>query len=137
MVVSDIMTRDVISVELTATVADVVALMHDNDFRHMPILSGSDLVGMVSDRDLRGYTMPVLDLDSGEIKRRNMQVPVADVVSTDTLSVGPEAPLSEVIEMMLEQKVGAVPVVDTFTDRLLGIVSYVDVLAAARDRLDD
>ena len=137
MVVSDIMSRDVVSVELTATVAEVVALMHDNDFRHVPVLSGGELIGMVSDRDLRGYTMPVLDLDSGEVKRRNMQVPISDVVNTDTLSIGPEAPLSEVIEMMLEQKVGAVPVVDSIDDKLLGIVSYVDVLSATGDRLDD
>ncbi len=135
MVVSDIMTRDVISVDITATVADVVALMHDNDFRHVPVLSDGELVGMISDRDLRGYTMPVLDLNSGEVKRRNLQVPVTDVMNTDTMSLGPEAPLSEIIEMMLEQKVGAVPVLDDHSDKLLGIVSYVDVLIAARDVL--
>ena len=135
MVVSDIMTRDVISVDINATIADVVALMHDNDFRHVPVLSDGELVGMVSDRDLRGFTMPVLDLASGDVKRRNLQVPVTDVMNTDMLSLGPEAELSETIDMMLEQKVGAVPVVDEHSDKLLGIVSYVDVLGAARDRL--
>ena len=133
MVVSGIMTRDVISVDMNATVADVVALMHDNDFRHMPVLTEGELVGMVSDRDLRGYTTPVLDLTSGQIKRRNMQVPISDVMNTDMLRLGPEASVSEVIDLMLDQKVGAVPVVDDHGDLLLGIVSYVDVLEAARD----
>ncbi|MCO4762009.1 MAG: CBS domain-containing protein [Myxococcales bacterium] len=135
MVVSDIMTSDVISVDMDATVADVVALMHDNDFRHVPVIADRQLIGMISDRDLRSYTMPTVDLDSGTLKRRNLQVPVGDVMNTDTLKLGPEADLSEVIDMMLEQKVGAVPVVETHSDTLLGIVSYVDVLEAARDRL--
>ncbi len=135
MVVSDIMTADVVSVDTHATVADVVALMHDNDFRHVPVLTEGELVGLVSDRDLRVYTMPVVDMNSSQLERRNMQVPVTDVMNTDTISVGPESDLPELINIMLEQKIGAVPVVDELSDKLVGIVSYVDVLMAARDSL--
>ena len=55
--------------------------------------------------------------------------------NTDTISVGPESDLPELINIMLEQKIGAVPVVDELSDKLVGIVSYVDVLMAARDSL--
>ena len=51
------------------------------------------------------------------------------------LCVTPEAELPEVIDVMVEWKVGAVPVVEQGSERLVGIVSYVDVLRAARPRL--
>ena len=54
-------------------------------------------------------------------------------MSADVVKVYPETDLGEVIDRMLDEKVGAVPVVDADTGDLLGIVSYVDVLRALRD----
>jgi CBS domain-containing membrane protein len=47
--------------------------------------------------------------------------------------VHPEAELSDVVDTMLDQKVGALPVVDQRTNSLIGIVSYIDILRAIRD----
>jgi len=57
--------------------------------------------------------------------------PVADLMSSDVISVELETGIDEIIDLMIDEKVGAVPVVD---DRgvLVGIVSYVDLLNELR-----
>jgi len=55
-------------------------------------------------------------------------------MSGDVVTVYPETELSESIDRMLDLKVGALPVVDPSTGELQGIVSYVDLLRALRDR---
>jgi acetoin utilization protein AcuB len=56
-------------------------------------------------------------------------------MSTDVLSVDPETDVGEVVDLMIEHRVGAVPVVDADSEELVGIVSYMDVLRASRDLL--
>jgi CBS domain-containing protein len=53
----------------------------------------------------------------------------------DPITVDEETELTEVIDLMIEHKVGALPVVAE--DKLVGIVSYVDVLKAARAGFED
>jgi acetoin utilization protein AcuB len=56
-------------------------------------------------------------------------------MSSDVICVTSESDLGDAIELMLEHRIGAVPVVDLDGERLIGIVSYVDVLREARHRL--
>ena len=56
-------------------------------------------------------------------------------MSTSVVRVNPEVDLNDIIELMLEHKVGAIPVTDASTGDLLGIVSYVDVLRTLQDSL--
>lgn len=130
----NLMTRDMVSVPLSATLREVVDLMHHEDVRHVPVLEGRLLAGMVSDRDVRSVTLPLIVAaeDSGR-RRFDLGVPVADVMQTDVITVGPEATAEEIVDLMVDHKVGALPVVDEETEALLGIVSYIDVLRAARD----
>ena len=61
--------------------------------------------------------------------------PISDAMSPDVISVNPETEVSEVIDLMIEQNVGAIPVVEADSAKLVGIVSYVDALRAARNLL--
>jgi acetoin utilization protein AcuB len=54
-------------------------------------------------------------------------------MTTDVISVNPETELEEVVDLMIEHKIGAVPVVEADSSKLVGIVSYIDALRAARD----
>ena len=136
MVVSEIMSSNPITVKASEPIGRVMKQLAEADVRHLLVVDDGALVGIVSDRDLRSLAPAALmELEHpGEIRTRLAQ-PISSVMSSDVVSVDPETDVSEVVDIMLEQKIGAVPVVDPAEDELVGIVSYMDVLRAARDQL--
>ncbi len=136
MVVKEIMTSEPVTADAGAKIRDVITALFELDVRHLPVVDGSSLVGIVSDRDLRSFMAPALvELDNPEAVASRLNQPISSIMHGDVLSVHPEAELSEVVDLMLDHKVGAVPVVDPDSDELVGIVSYMDLLKAARDAL--
>lgn len=131
MIVREIMTPTPWVVEVTDSLRRVHARLLESDVRHLPVVDRGKLVGIISERDVPS------DLVSpgarGGFDRGDR--PVSNYMSSDVISVNPESDLAEVIDLMLEHRIGAVPVVDLDGERLLGIVSYVDVLREARRRL--
>lgn len=86
---------------------------------------------MLSDRDLRGLAVP--DVNAGELQGtviRALDASVATVMSSNVVSVEEEDEIEDVVELMLDTKVGAIPVVDG-DGVLVGIISYIDVLRKA------
>jgi acetoin utilization protein AcuB len=133
----DLMTRNPVTVSPEATLAEVWDLMRDRGIRHVPVVEAGTLVGMLSDRDLAHVDLPrLLSLEGAEALRRELSVPVVKVMTPDVVAVGPEAEVGEVVDLLVEHRVGAVPVVQPETGELIGIVSYIDVLRAVRDLLD-
>ncbi|MCA9513361.1 MAG: CBS domain-containing protein [Myxococcales bacterium] len=128
----DIMTEDVITTTRNATIGDALELMYGNDIRHLPVVRDRTLIGILSDRDLRGVFLPDPD-DPGVIDVHQLDVRVTELMTGNPVSVGPETDIDEVIEVMIDNRVGAVPVVTG--DELVGLVSYVDVLRAAIGKL--
>lgn len=131
-VAAELMTQNPTIVSATASVRDAVALFRDLEVRHLPVVNDDgELVGMLSDRDLRGLSFPSLINEEwlGTIQSA-LDAQVSSLMTSDVLFVDAETDISEVIDRMLEHKIGAVPVVDA-EGLLAGIVSYVDVLRAA------
>src|SRR5919108_1663818 len=120
----DVMTPNPATVSPQTSVADVWDLMRQHAIRHMPVVERGVLVGIVSDRDL------------ADGLRRELSTPVVKVMSSDVVDVDPDAELGEVVDLLVENRIGAVPVVRPETQELVGIVSYIDVLAAVRDLLE-
>jgi acetoin utilization protein AcuB len=112
--------------------------MHERDIRHVPVVDNGALVGMLSDRDLARMTLPrVLALEGFDALRRQLTTPVIEVMSADVVSVEPETELSEVVDLLLGYKIGALPVTEPDTRQVVGIISYIDVLRVLRDELDE
>lgn len=128
MTASDVMTPDPETLTPEATLSDVWELMRERRIRHVPVIEDGVLVGMLSDRDV------LFAAAEGRIDRRGS---VVTVMTSDVLAVEPDTELSEVISIMLEGQVGAVPVVRAGTREVVGIVSYVDVLRAAQDLFEE
>jgi acetoin utilization protein AcuB len=125
----DLMTEDPITISLMAKVREAVRLLQTLDVRHLPVVDeNGTLVGMLSDRDLRGLSFPQVigDEYAGAIQT-TLDAPIASIMSSDVVSVDVEADAAEIIDLMLDLKIGAVPVVDN-DQTLVGIVSYIDVL---------
>ena len=124
MVVQDVMTVNPVTVDITDSLDAVEALLRELDVRHLPVLEDGVLTGIISDRDLGPWR-------GDEIARS--RVHAGQIMSANLFTVHPEAELSDVVDTMLDQKVGALPVVDQRTNSLIGIVSYIDILRAIRD----
>ena len=136
MSVEAIMTQSVLSVGPSATVREAIRLLEDSEIRHLLVVEDGQLVGIVSDRDLREYRIPLmLEADADQASRRAeaiLDTAVSEVMASDVVAVDSSESVLSVIDAMIEYKVGAVPVIDRHSDELLGIVSYVDVLRYAR-----
>lgn len=136
MVVEEVMSQDPFAVDVTESIAEVMRKLMEADVRHLPVLEDGELVGIVSDRDLRAYTPAAMaEFDHPAEVRQRLAQSVSTVMSSDVVSVNPEQDIAEVVEIMLDQKVGAVPVVQADSAHLVGIVSYMDVLRVLSDQL--
>lgn len=138
MIVADLMTKDPVTVQSETTLGRAAEALFGSSFRHLPILRGTALVGIISDRDLRSLSMPRhVDQEALEGLKARYDQPVSTLMNHDVVSVDPESDISDVVNIMLEHKVGAVPVVAPSSGDLVGIISYVDVLRAIVDKLGD
>ena len=135
---ADLMTPDPVTATPRATVAEAWDVMRELEIRHLPVVESGALVGMLSDRDLARFDIVrVLEVEGAETLRHELATPVVKLMSSDVITVDPETGLQEIVELLVEHRIGAVPVVRSDTRELVGIVSYIDVLRAFRDSLAD
>jgi len=88
----------------------------------------------VSDRDLREYRLPVMEeLEHPDQADDLLDTPLSEVMNSEVVSVDSGEDVVAAIDLMIEYRVGALPVLDG--RELVGIVSYVDLLRLARDVL--
>lgn len=138
MTAQELMTPKPATVTPEATVAQVWDLMREFEIRHVPVVDRDALVGMLSDRDLASLNVSGLGtLRGAEALQRELARPVVDIMTSDVVSVEPDTEVAEIVEIMLETKVGALPVVEPDTRQIVGIVSYIDVLRACQELLEE
>jgi acetoin utilization protein AcuB len=135
MKVVDVMTTDPLTVSLTETIGQADELMNTNKIRQLPVVEGKRLVGIVTDRDIRSFLSGSL-LESPEIRERALTAEVREVMTSEPITVSPDDDLQEAVEIMIEEKIGGIPVVDE-AEGLVGIVTYVDVLRCFLNRLQE
>jgi acetoin utilization protein AcuB len=109
--VEQVMTRKVVTIEPTASVPSATALLHAGQFRHLPVAVDGRLVGIVSDRDL------------AHAEERQ----VGEVMHSPVVTVSVATPIEVAASLLAENKIGALPVVDGSTGELVGIVSQTDL----------
>jgi CBS domain-containing protein len=95
--------------------------------RHLPVLDEGRVVGVVSQRDLFRSALATA-LGYGEKAQKTLlrTIRVKEVMSEPAITVSPEASAKEAIHLMLEHKIGCLPVIEGRT--LLGIVTETDIL---------
>lgn len=100
-------------------------MMREYRIRHLPVLEGGRLVGILSDRDVK-LVETLKDVDPNEVT-------VAEACNQDLYTVSPKAPLNEVCAEMALHKYGSVLVLDN--NKLVGIFTWVDALIAFNELL--
>jgi acetoin utilization protein AcuB len=135
---ADLMTIDPVTVTPETSIAEAWDLMRERDIRHVPVVQGGTLVGMLSDRDLGRLDIArMLTTQGADALRHELATPIVKVMSSDVVVVEPQTALSDIVELLLEHKIGALPVVEPDTREVVGIVSYIDVLRELYERLEE
>jgi len=133
--VDEVMSEDPVWVDEQANLGEAARKMVEAGVHHLPVLRAGVLVGILSDRDVRGVPAGALDVGVVTPALSSADAPITDVMSREVASVTPDTDLKDVADLMIRLHVGAVPVVDPESVKLVGIVSYVDILRAARELL--
>ena len=110
---------------------DALKLMHERKIRRLPIVDQDGvLVGIVSERDLlHAAPSPATSLSIWELNYLLWRLQVKDLMSKDVLTVTPDTPLQNAATMMIEKKIGGMPVVDE-ERRVVGVITETDIFKA-------
>lgn len=124
MKVREVMTKQPTTVEPDATLGEVATLMKQEDCGSIPVVEGGRLVGIVTDRDIvvRGIAAGV------DPKTQR----VSKVMSSDPITIGPDADITDAEKKMAERQIRRLPVVDG--GKLVGIIVTAQIARAGNER---
>jgi acetoin utilization protein AcuB len=109
-------------------------IMDSGGFRHLPVVEGDRVLGIISDRDLRSASPPIADVGRSEVldpaatEARLEEAQVRQIMTQKLLIVGPHTSLADAARLLADHQVGALPVVAD--QEIVGILSESDALRA-------
>jgi predicted transcriptional regulator len=125
--VRDIMETKLVTISASERLSMVEDIMTLGRVRHMPVVQGGELVGVVSERDLLRASLSELSEHPDAERRMFLHVvEISRVMSSPPVVIGPDATIREAALLMADRKIGCLPVVEG--GRLIGIVTETDVL---------
>ncbi len=125
--VGEIMVREPVTLECNdiLDVADDIMLL--GRIRHLPVLEGGRVVGVLSQRDLfHSALVKVLGFKQREQKDLMRTVRVREVMSQPVITISPDAPVKQAARLMMEKKIGCLAVVEN--EKFVGVVTETDIL---------
>ena len=141
------MTRELITVDPTATLAHIAATMARHKIRRLPVVSpspdGPKLLGIVSNSDvLHAFPTNINplainaagDVAALEMSGARKRIYAADLMARDPLTTTPDAPLEAAARLMRDRKIGALPVVGNHV--LVGLITESDIFRALLEVFD-
>jgi CBS domain-containing protein len=124
--VSQIMSTDILTVNLTQNLRDVDALLKDQAIRHLPVVSGEKVIGMLSKTDLQRISF--VNSAEGEQVTTTMydSLTINQVMTKDVITVDKEDTILDVATIFSKNEFHALPV--TEAGKLVGIVTTTDLV---------
>jgi len=128
--IQDIMTISCITAPPQMPVLEARQMMLEKRIRHLLVTEGTRLVGIVTDRDIRlNLPSPATSLSVWEINYLLARMTLANVMSKTVVTISPAQDAREAAQLMLDRKIGALPVVGN-GQQLVGIITETDLLRA-------
>ena len=119
MVVSHWMSTDLVTIRKEASIQEAMALMKRQSIRHLPVVDQKmNLLGWITDADLRGVL----------IASMLEELTLEDVMIRKPFTIHPEMALEEAARILLDKRVGGLPIVENGT--LVGVITVSDILSA-------
>lgn len=119
------MTKSPYSIGTHDPLSKAHSLMHEHGIRHLPVLHGAELVGVVSDRDLH-LVESLTEVDPSKVT-------VEEAMTTIVYAVAPSTPLDEVVDTMATKKCGSAVVMEA--GKVVGIFTTIDLCKAFAEHL--
>jgi len=125
--VREIMAKDPVTLGRNDTMDLARDIMSLGRIRHFPVMDGERVVGVVSQRDLYGASFASV-MHYGERAQKEFlkTIAVKEVMRHPPITISPDAPIEKAARLMVEKKIGCLPVVDA--DKLVGLVTETDLL---------
>jgi CBS domain-containing protein len=127
--IQSIMPKGVFTVEYSDTIHKADLLMHNENIRHVPVVSDGKYIGMITERKINDYKLKHL-YDFNEDEEVSGQLIISDfeqIINKDFPLIYPEDSVVKATELMAKKKVDALPVVD-WEKNLVGIITSIDLL---------
>ncbi|MCB1190471.1 MAG: CBS domain-containing protein [Leptospiraceae bacterium] len=118
--VEQFMTKNPKAVRSSLSVVEAENTMIVNGFRHLPVIKGDQIIGIISDRDLK-FVQSFKDIDSSQME-------IEEVLHSEPYTVSPDTPLEVVVRDMMVNKIGSAIVAKD--GKLEGIFTTIDALQA-------
>lgn len=127
--VDDLMTSEVVFIEMDTTIGDAIKVCEDKRIRHLPVVDDQkQLVGIVTDRDLRYSMSPRIGtISETSSDRESLKRPVHLIMGRRVATVVPGTALSDAAKLMLEHRAGCLPAVDA-EGHVVGMLSTSDLI---------
>lgn len=125
MFVRDCMTANPRTIEPGATLEEAFGLMRALRIRHLPVVDGPTLVGIITWTDLMGTFASSWTAPRSRASAAARNARVASVMTRDAFTITPDAPVEVAARLLRERKIGSLPVVDR--QKLVGIVTESDL----------
>ena len=125
--VRDLMARDPATLGRNETLDLAESIMNLGRIRHMPVVDDGKIVGIVSQRDLfRSALITALGFGRKTTSALIKTIPIKEVMTEHVITISPEASLKEAARVMIDKKIGCLPVVED--QRLIGLLTETDIL---------
>ena len=136
MKVRDIMVTDVVTLHVDEELSLASDIMNLARIRHLPIVEGEGLVGIISQRDLfKASLASVMGYGYAETRDHLKSVAIREAMVKEVITVEPDTEIQQAGRMMLEKKIGCLPVVQG--ERLVGMVTETDILRCFLTHYED
>ena len=122
MLIREIMNKNITTITPDIKLSEAYSLMNEKRIRHLPVIKGDKLIGMVTDRDLRLATSKLAQHPFDPASA------VQNIMSHPVKITHPSDPIESATQLMREMKIGCLPVVEA--SKLVGIVTNTDLLDA-------
>jgi len=130
MLVQDWMTSKVITVDAGETLSEAINILKRNKIRRLPVLKDGQLVGIVSDRDIKEASpSKATSLDIWELHYLMSKIKVKDIMTRKPITIHPHETIEKAAIIMHDKKIGGLPVV-TEEGELTGILTEQDIFDA-------
>ena len=118
MKVKNWMNKNLVTITPDAGLRDAIEIMHHHSIRHLPVLDGGEMLGFVTESNLRQYLLTDM------INDLNM----ADVMIINPITIDPNASIDSAARLIYQYKIGGLPVLEK--RKLVGIITITDILGA-------